>query len=207
MRMLSYKHWYFHLSDHNLIPRFYFLSIKLSLWYNLSLTLLQCQHFMVKYSSCIPYIMKSATITKMSCSFWWIIHQIRCNAVSIIKPSLFNDDLLCLILFVRMTPQWFPTNTHNRHSIRCHWGHGIWCLMWAHSLIYKEQVLLPSLTNSLWPSDTIWRQRSGSTLAQVMACCLTAPSHYLNQCWLIISEVQWQSYKGNFTRDASTINH
>ena len=44
--------------------------------------------------------------------------------------------------------------------------------------------------NSLWPSDTIWRQRSGSTLAQVMACCLTAPSHYLNQCWLIISEIQ-----------------
>ena len=36
--------------------------------------------------------------------------------------------------------------------------------------------------NTLWPSDTIWRQRSGSTLAQVMACCLTAPIHYLNQC-------------------------
>ena len=48
--------------------------------------------------------------------------------------------------------------------------------------------------NSLWPSDTIWRQRSGSTLAQVMTCCLTAPSHYLNQCWLIISEVQWHAY-------------
>ena len=27
--------------------------------------------------------------------------------------------------------------------------------------------------NSLWPSDTIWRHRSMSTLAQVMACCLT----------------------------------
>ena len=39
--------------------------------------------------------------------------------------------------------------------------------------------------NSLRPSDTIWRHRSGSTLSQVMACCLTAPSHYLNQCWLI----------------------
>ena len=37
--------------------------------------------------------------------------------------------------------------------------------------------------NSLRPSDAIWRHRSGSTLAQVMACCLTAPSHYLNQCW------------------------
>ena len=32
----------------------------------------------------------------------------------------------------------------------------------------------------LGPSEAIWRQRSGSTLAQVMACCLTAPSHYLN---------------------------
>ena len=36
----------------------------------------------------------------------------------------------------------------------------------------------------LWPSDTIWRHRSGSALAQVTACCLMAPSHYLNQCWL-----------------------
>ena len=35
------------------------------------------------------------------------------------------------------------------------------------------------------------RHRSWSTLAQVMACCLTAPSHYLNQRWLIISEVLW----------------
>ena len=47
--------------------------------------------------------------------------------------------------------------------------------------------------NSLWPSDIIWRQRSGSTLAQVMACCLTTPSHYLNQCWLFIGEIQRHS--------------
>ena len=39
--------------------------------------------------------------------------------------------------------------------------------------------------NSLWSSDAIWRHETGSTLAQVMACCLAAPSHYLNQCWLI----------------------
>ena len=44
---------------------------------------------------------------------------------------------------------------------------------------------------SLRPGDAIWRQRTGSTLAEVMACCLTAPSHYLNQCWLIISKVLW----------------
>ena len=35
--------------------------------------------------------------------------------------------------------------------------------------------------NSLWPSDTIWWHRSGSTLSQLMACCWAAPSHYFNQ--------------------------
>ena len=30
-------------------------------------------------------------------------------------------------------------------------------------------------------------QKHRSTLAQVMACCLTAPSHYQNKCWLIIN--------------------
>ena len=51
-----------------------------------------------------------------------------------------------------------------------------------------------------------WWHRSRSTLAQVMACCLMAPSYYLNQYWLIIKEVQWQSPEGNFTRDFTAIN-
>ena len=41
------------------------------------------------------------------------------------------------------------------------------------------------LVNSWWPSETIWWHRSGSTLAQVMVCCLKAPSHCLNLCWLV----------------------
>ena len=40
----------------------------------------------------------------------------------------------------------------------------------------------------------IWQYRSGSTLAQAMAFCPKALSHYLNQCWLIISEGQWHSF-------------
>ena len=48
--------------------------------------------------------------------------------------------------------------------------------------------------NSLGPSDAVWRWRSWSTLIQVMACCLTTPSHYLNQCWLITSKVLWYSF-------------
>ena len=32
----------------------------------------------------------------------------------------------------------------------------------------------------MWPSDNIYHHRFGSTLPQVMACCLIAPSHNLN---------------------------
>ena len=52
--------------------------------------------------------------------------------------------------------------------------------------------------NSLWPTDAIWCQISRSTLAPVMTCCLTAPSHYLNQCWLIFKGALWHSPESNF---------
>ena len=42
-----------------------------------------------------------------------------------------------------------------------------------------------------------WLNRSGSTLAEVMAHFLMAPSYYLNQCSLIICEVLWPSTEGN----------
>ena len=69
-----------------------------------------------------------------------------------------------------------------------------WCLQatrhylsqcWLSSLS-PYGVARPQWVNSFWPGDVIWWQRTGSTLAPVMACCLTAPSHYLNHCWLII---------------------
>ena len=55
--------------------------------------------------------------------------------------------------------------------------------------------------NSLWPSDAIWRQGSRSTLVQVLVCCLTASSHYMNQCWLVITKAKWCSYESNFAWD------
>ena len=63
------------------------------------------------------------------------------------------------------------------------------------------------LKRALWPSDAIWRYGSRSTLVQVMACCLTAPSHYLIQYWLITIKVQWCSSEGNFTWDIKAISH
>ena len=45
--------------------------------------------------------------------------------------------------------------------------------------------------NSLWPTDDIWWHKSESTLAQVMLWCHMAPRHYLNQSWLLISELRF----------------
>ena len=46
------------------------------------------------------------------------------------------------------------------------------------------------MMKTLWPNDVIWRQRSGSA------------THYLNQCWLFISEVLWHSPESNLTVSA-----
>ena len=54
----------------------------------------------------------------------------------------------------------------------------------------------------MWPCDTIWQYRSWPTLGQVMGLCLTAPSHYLNQWWLFLSEVLWHSHESNFSASA-----
>ena len=67
-------------------------------------------------------------------------------------------------------------------------------------LIQLSQWLLAVILTS----DAICPQICGSTLVQIMACCLTAPSHYLNQCWRRISQVLWHSLKSNFTASAQT---
>ena len=53
---------------------------------------------------------------------------------------------------------------------------------------------------SWWHSDAIWRHRSGPTLAQIMAWCLTAPSHYLSQCYLIANKVIWGHFHDKIWR-------
>ena len=50
---------------------------------------------------------------------------------------------------------------------------------------------------SLWPCDPNWWPSTGPTLAKIIDCCLKAPSHYLNQCWLFISKILWLSQKSN----------
>ena len=56
--------------------------------------------------------------------------------------------------------------------------------------------------NSLWPCDVIWLHRSGSTLALIMVCCLTAPSPCLNEDWHLNNGVPCHSHDSNFTGSA-----
>ena len=74
--------------------------------------------------------------------------------------------------------------------------HSLWlsCVGKIWAAFYKSPF------NSLWPRDTKWHHRSWSILAQVIACCLMAPSHYLNQCPLRklenhLSAIIWKIHK------------
>ena len=94
---------------------------------------------------------------------------------------------LSTAVWVGSAKEWIPEVVERAKKLKISAGEAMVSrFLWVRSLL-PYGVTRPEWTDSFWPSDTIWRQRSVSTLAQVMACCLTAPNHYLNQCWLIIS--------------------
>ena len=62
------------------------------------------------------------------------------------------------------------------------------------SVLTRQQAMTWTKVNSLGPHR--------ATMAQVMACYRTASSHYLNQCWLLISVVLWHSPESKFTVSA-----
>ena len=57
------------------------------------------------------------------------------------------------------------------------------------------------MVNSLWPSDTIFQLRIGSTWINTgSGYYLMASSHYLNQCWLTICKDLWHPFEGIMIR-------
>ena len=83
---------------------------------------------------------------------------------------------------------------------------------WKIRKIFNESLPVRGISIIIWgcipkplthcDAVTLYGNRSGSTLAQVMACCLTAPSHWLNQFRLLISEVLRLSIKSKFSVSA-----
>ena len=74
------------------------------------------------------------------------------------------------------------------------------------SLLTHICVARPQWVKIIVNSDAIWRHRLGLTLAQAKALYLTAPSHYLNLCWLIMKSDLWHSHQINFIRSAHELN-
>ena len=92
-----------------------------------------------------------------------------------------------------------------KKSVKCAWKYMYMNLLWRKSIenfVCNVAAILfrPECVNPLRLNVAIWQNRSGSILAQVIACGLTAPNHYLNQCWLIITKAQWNSSESNFTK-------
>ena len=98
-------------------------------------------------------------------------------------------------------------------SLSLNWCSPIQCILF-HEWCFQNAIMLSigirfwvnSFSRSNTRCGTIWRQRPRSALAQVMACCLIAPSHYHNQYWYIISKDLWQLPDQNFTRETPAIN-
>ena len=133
---------------------------------------------------------------------WWprfLSKLVKVMAFCLMVPNHYLNQ--CWLTITRVFCHWFQDNIYfNTRNSNPQFVFEIY------TFEIKATCPRGQWVNSLWPSDAIWQQRSGSTLAQVMACCLTAPSHYLKQCWLIINQVEKRS-KGKFTRDNSAINH
>ena len=75
------------------------------------------------------------------------------------------------------------------------WQLSFW---WKYTVLCVRFVIKPQLTHC--DLVTPYGDTSGSTLAHVMACCLTAQSHFLNQYWPIIKGVLWHSFGSYSTR-------
>ena len=66
--------------------------------------------------------------------------------------------------------------------------HGPQCLKINDTLLWNGNLKFISELNLSWLGEVKWRhrQRPMSQLTQVTVCCLLAPSHCLNRCWLTI---------------------
>ena len=113
-------------------------------------------------------------------------------------------DVFCFLLLVQL---W---KTDSGHSFKLLWNCCIlthWPLVTPKSKGSSLYMYFTSLVRLWFNTDCIWQHRSGSALMQLMAHCLTAPSHHLRQCWLVINEVQWHLPQGSYTGNSQNVSH
>ena len=143
-----------------------------------------------------PYIEQYGKLINSSMDF---TYENKVNAIIIHKHIAPISEVTQMRLFAFFVCVFFYSNNY------------VWKYTGSHlTLMYQSFFKIIQMNNRyelVVPSDAIGWHRRRSTLVQVMACCLPAPSHYLNQSRLIIYKVQRQSFQGDFTRDALAANN
>ena len=114
---------------------------------------------------------------------WYLLHVIMCHLLGA-KPLHTNNDYLAFGLS-KIIEQWNWIKVYAESLTRyiCKWrlwfflSYCLWagCCQWYHGLMH---------------------------VFRVVACCLTAPSHYLNQYYLTISYIFLPSWKKDLIGDA-----
>ena len=149
-------------------------------------------HFLGKkiLSLLLLLISKRTTITGMNKMSSKVHNGCRCCVYN--QIIIFNHiyDYIYIYIFV-----------DSNFTEVCSWGY-CWLLFNA---IWCFWFLMSYLVVAWWRHMVAQNWVDIGTV--IMACCLTAPRHYLNQCWLIISRVQWPFIGGQFIRYTSATSH
>ena len=124
-------------------------------------------------------------------SFWETDFQLCAAILSchfFFKPSNHSISIKAVL-----QPRLLPVTCSHINEIRRYHAQ----LVRLSNIQYCKGYAILYYVMSLMLGNVTWRHTSGSTLIEVMACCLTAPCHYLNQCWLIAGGVQGHSHDVN----------
>ena len=124
--------------------------------------------------------------------------------------SLHKGQWHGVFMFSLMCP-WTNSWANNRDAVEFE---TLWCSLWRHCNVMVSPMFNRIVSNAtvlfnlLWPSITPYSIIDvGQHRPRLLACCLTAPSHNLNQRRRINSAVQWLSPGDNFTRDTTLISY
>ena len=108
---------------------------------------------------------------------WHSCNQV--NSLTLGRCSCNRKLLIFKIISTKECLELFLWNCPHMNATRPHW--------WLVS-ISLDNGLVPSGTKPL--PEPVLTKIFNAIRHQVMACCLMAPSYYLNQCWLITNEMR-----------------
>ena len=139
------------------------------------------------------------TLSSMRAS--WDLRHPYCNSNHSLPPCTVETNLFMSLCGKKRNE--FPNSTKNTYVC--------WIVNKMQSQPLQQSpspLITPSEITHPPPSYAYMRQWIGSALVQIMACRLySAPSHYLNQCWIIVNWTLRNKLKRNFNQNTKLFIH